>query len=70
MNTKHISTCQRVFKRYDPKCPRCQELAQGAPARPAWFTRHDWIETFHPCDHNSLNPGGYCTVCGNGRDFS
>ena len=27
-------------------------------------------QTYETCNHNSLNPGGYCNVCGNGRDFS
>jgi len=34
--TKHRTTCRRVFNRYDAACPRCQELAQGQPARAGW----------------------------------
>jgi len=34
--TYHRSGCERVFKRYDAACPRCQELAAGAEARRGW----------------------------------
>lgn len=34
--TKHSSTCRRVWRRYDPECPRCRELAAGAPPRAGW----------------------------------
>lgn len=36
MATKHLYNCARVFKRYDPYCPRCQELANGAAPREGW----------------------------------
>jgi hypothetical protein len=36
MSTAHKTDCARVFKRYDMSCPRCQELAGGAPARAGW----------------------------------
>jgi hypothetical protein len=32
MTTKHKDDCKRVWKRYDTTCPRCAELASGAPA--------------------------------------
>lgn len=32
MNTPHSTACRRVFARLDPSCPRCQELAAGAPS--------------------------------------
>lgn len=31
--TAHSATCSKAFGRLDASCPRCQELAQGAPAR-------------------------------------
>ena len=34
--TRHASDCTRVFNRLDPKCPRCAELRNGAPARAGW----------------------------------
>lgn len=34
--TKHSPDCKRVFKKYDPECPRCQELAAGASPRKGW----------------------------------
>lgn len=34
--TMHKGDCQRVWKRYDVTCPRCQELIAGAPARDGW----------------------------------
>lgn len=42
MNTliKHNSDCSRVFKKYDAKCPRCQQLEEGAPPREGWQTRY------------------------------
>jgi hypothetical protein len=33
---KHTEECRRVFNRYDPRCPRCQELMAGAAPRPGW----------------------------------
>ena len=36
MNTKHSFDCKRVFKNYDPACPRCQELASGSKPRDGW----------------------------------
>ena len=32
-NTPHRPDCRRVFSRFDADCPRCQELAAGAPRR-------------------------------------
>lgn len=69
--TLHKEDCKRVFKRYDADCPRCQELMGGAKPRDAWFTpQRVFTEIFKDCGHNALNPGGYCNVCGSGRDFS
>lgn len=39
MNTKHKSDCKRAWRRYDKSCPRCQELAVGAPPR-EW----NWVD--------------------------
>lgn len=36
MDTKHSMNCTRVFNRYDLTCRRCQELANGQPARAGW----------------------------------
>ena len=38
METRHTDTCGRVFKRYDPTCARCRELAAGAAPRQGWRT--------------------------------
>lgn len=37
--TRHNLECRRVFKNYDPECPRCQELAAGAAPREGWGSR-------------------------------
>lgn len=67
----HKSACSRVFKNYDASCPRCQELIQGAKPRDAWFTpKPNRSNYFKSCGHDAINPGGYCNVCGNGRDHS
>ena len=73
MTTKtiHKNDCARVFKRYDVTCPRCIELINGSTARPAWYSaQKTTIVLFEDCEHNNLNPAGYCNTCGNGRDFS
>ena len=73
LKTKHKDDCRRVFKRYDLACPRCQELSNGAEARQGWFKPRQYTgDNFKSCEHgaSNLNPGGYCNVCGNGRDFS
>ena len=81
--TKHSDTCIRVFAKYDMTCPRCQELAKGLPARDGWQKRYYeakrkneansyyFLKSEH-CEHGieNINPGGYCNVCGKGRDFS
>lgn len=33
---KHSETCNMRFGRKDPKCARCVELINGAPARSGW----------------------------------
>lgn len=40
--TKHSTTCTMAFGKARPEtgCPRCVELAAGAPAR-SWVRRHD-----------------------------
>jgi hypothetical protein len=70
MKTLHSENCKRVFKKYDKECPRCQELANGAEPREAWFTPQPQRHYISSCNHNNLNPGGYCNTCGAGRDFS
>ena len=37
--TKHRSECARVFKNYDPACPRCAELASGSAPRGGGWNR-------------------------------
>ena len=67
MNTKHKENCKRVFKNYDATCPRCNELAQGAPAREGWndvkkaqdAQRSRWIAE-HDCKQNGC--GNVCTA--------
>lgn len=39
MKAAHKSDCKRIFRRYDPDCPRCQELAAGAAPRKPWFEK-------------------------------
>jgi hypothetical protein len=34
--TKHAADCSRAFANLDMDCPRCRELAAGAPARKGW----------------------------------
>jgi len=34
--TRHSESCCKAFAKLDPTCPRCQELAAGAPARRGW----------------------------------
>ena len=36
MTPRHVTTCRKAFHHYDMTCPRCIELAHGAPARPGW----------------------------------
>ena len=61
--TKHSTTCCRVFNRYDLSCPRCQELAQGAPARAGWNDMRDAQEArriehirSHVCTREGCGP--------------
>ena len=82
-NTKHNNNCTRVFKNYDMTCPRCLELSQGATAREGWQTKYftnkahneminNKYNSSQLCSHPTynLNAGGYCNLCGKGRDFS
>ena len=71
--TKHNATCTRAFARYDRNCPRCQELLTGATPRPGWSTHNDTPpprEARKANHKHQLNPGGYCNICNEGRDFS
>ena len=34
--TKHKAGCSRVWRHYDPTCPRCIELSEGATPREGW----------------------------------
>ena len=69
--TYHKEDCKRVFKNYDHSCPRCVELINGAEARKGWKIERP-VYAWKPCGHgaHNLNPGGYCNICGNGRDHS
>jgi len=63
MDTKHTDGCKRVFDKYDPDCPRCQELAAGSPAREGWqkryFARKRAEEIRRTADlHAHFAPGG------------
>ena len=68
----HKEDCRRVFKNYDMTCDRCKELAEGSEPRKAWFEPRKPVSYRSECSHgaSNLNPGGYCNICGNGRDFS
>lgn len=76
--TKHSDNCNRVFKNYDLNCPRCLELANGSQPRKGWqeayFSNKAKTESVKTssCEHgiSEINPGGYCNICGSGRDFS
>ena len=75
--TKHSATCKRVFGRYDMTCDRCLELRMGFGARRGWVASafaartRQLPEPAHPSTHRyEPNPGGYCIVCGWGRDHS
>ena len=65
--TKHLADCRRVFANYDPRCPRCSELAGGAPARSGWGDRkriederrRRWIRA-HDCTRSNCGP--VCTA--------
>ena len=35
-NLAHSVNCKMVFGRFDPLCPRCQQMMHGAPARTSW----------------------------------
>lgn len=77
--TKHLDNCKRVFSKYDQNCPRCRELIAGDKPRAGWQSSYyamqverlrgeKWERCSHGIEHQ--NPGGYCNICGNGRDFS
>lgn len=61
--TKHSTDCRRVFSNYDLRCPRCQELACGKPARAGWSdlrrrneaNRVRWIRE-HDCRQAGCGP--------------
>lgn len=35
-NLTHSVDCKMVFGRFDPLCPRCQQMMHGAPPRSGW----------------------------------
>jgi hypothetical protein len=39
VGTQHIEGCRKAWNRLDGTCPRCLELAAGAPARKGWSRR-------------------------------
>lgn len=62
--TQHNAGCQRVFKNYDPNCPRCQELMAGAKPRQGWQGNYyrrkkqqDEQRTKAIYSHNCINSG-------------
>lgn len=66
LQTRHNDDCQRVFRNYDPRCPRCAELASGAQPRAGWGARKHREEANaltaiknHNC--NRSNCGPVCT---------
>lgn len=64
--TQHTAGCRRVFKRYDPQCPRCQQLIDGAAPHKGWgdhaarqeANRSRWLRE-HNC--TTSNCGPVCT---------
>jgi hypothetical protein len=81
---KTTHTCNNgngpVFGRKTQGCPRCDELMAGAAPR-SWGNQEVKEYNFRAgiayraspvCVGHApqLNPGGYCNVCGKGRDFS
>lgn len=64
--TAHRQDCRRVFKLYDPECPRCRELAQGSPARKGWGPSRDQrraAEVSGHFDGEQHRTGGCGPVC-------
>lgn len=64
-----------VFGRLTAGCPRCDELKAGAPTRKGWgasgqFQYKSLNDCRGPVHARTLNPGGYCTTCGAGSDYS
>lgn len=68
------------FGKKTPGCPRCDELITGAAPR-AWrgqalrdYNRkaeEAYLKSQQCVGHvPERNPGGYCNICGKGRDFS
>jgi hypothetical protein len=39
IGVQHKDGCTKAWNRLDGTCPRCQELAAGAPARKGWSRR-------------------------------
>lgn len=35
-NLSHSVDCKMRFGRFDPLCPRCQQMMHGAPPRSGW----------------------------------
>lgn len=48
--THHRADCRRAFRRYDPTCARCRELAAGAPPRAGWCMPRDAQDRRHAAD--------------------
>ncbi len=65
--TAHSADCKAAFGRKDMTCPRCQELAAGAPAR-SWGSERRANELrvlaeirAHDCQKSGCGP--VCTAC-------
>ncbi len=58
-----------VFGQWVTKCNDCKTPFKNAGVV-GYNIKHPQKETFKYCNHNDSNPGGYCNVCGVGRDFS
>lgn len=57
--TRHSDTCRKAFRNYDLTCPRCRELASGAPARNGWGSVRRQQEQMQCVSiRNHFAPGG------------
>lgn len=61
--TRHADDCARVFKRIDPRCPRCVELASGAAPRAGWSDNKRRAEAMR-CAAGIDMTHGLCDRCG------
>lgn len=61
--TRHSGNCKRVFRRYDPDCPRCRELLVGAAPRAGWQSSRDAGPTLKEIREHNCKRAGCGPVC-------